>query len=179
MGAVKALTTLLDIVPGWIWAIVCAALFGWGGINAYRVSAAKTDLAELKEKYTQDLFVAQEKAAEQTKEMQEKKDAAIAEAEKRAADNKVAAGRARTELDRLRRTVASASTSTDPACKAIADRAAALGDVFGECAGELTEVARAADAHASDLRTFQESWPELRAFKDRLTTFTNTLKGTK
>lgn len=173
----KAFAALMDIVPGWMWAIVCAGLFGWGGVNLYRVNSAKAEIAEIKAAQSMALADAVSAAMAESERLQKVKDDAIAEAEKRAADNKVAAGRARTELDRLRRTVASASTSADPACKAIADRAAALGDVFGECAGELTEVARAADAHASDLRTFQESWPELRAFQDRLNSFTDQLKG--
>lgn len=173
----KAIAVLLDIVPGWIWAICCAGLFGWGGINAYRVNSVKAEIADLKAAHSMALADAVTNAMAESERLQKVKDDALAEAEKRAADNKVAAGRARTELDSLRRAVSGAATGTDPACKAIADRAATLGDVFGECAGELTEVARAADAHASDLRTFQESWPELRAFQNRLNTFTNTLKG--
>ncbi len=173
----KALSALFDIVPGIVWAAICAALLGWGGVNAYRVSAAKTDLATLKAQHAQALADAVTSAMAESERLQKVKDDAIAEAEKRAHENAAVAGRTRAELERLRRTVASAVTSADPACKAIADRAAALGDVFGECAGELTEVARKADAHASDLRTFQQAWPEFRAFQDRLTTFTNTLKG--
>ncbi len=174
MGAIAG---LFNIIPGFIWALVCAGLFGWGGINAYRVNSVKAEIADLKAAHSMALADALTNAKTESDRLQKVKDDALAKAEKRASDNKVAAGRARTELDRLRRTVADASSSTDPACKAIADRAATLGDVFGECAGELTEVARKADAHASDLRTFQESWPELRAFQDRLTTFTDTLKG--
>jgi hypothetical protein len=173
----KAFTALMDIVPGWIWAICCAGLFGWGGINAYRATAAKAETEAIKAAQAQALADAVSNAWAESDRLQKVKDDAIADAEKRAKENAAVAGRARSELDRLRRIVASASTSTDPACKAVADRAAALGDVFGECAGELTEMGRKADAHASDLRTFQSAWPEYRAFQDRLNTFTNTLKG--
>jgi ABC-type transporter Mla subunit MlaD len=173
----NAIAGLFNIIPGIVWAAICAGLFGWGGVNQYRVHSAQTEIATIKAEHAQALTDAVTNARTESDRLQKVKDDALAEAETRAKDNAAAAGRTRFELDRLRRTIAGAATSTDPACKAIADRAAALGDVFGECAGELTEMGRKADAHASDLRTFQAAWPEYKAFNDRLTTFTNTLKG--
>jgi ribosomal protein L16 Arg81 hydroxylase len=174
----KAFAALFEIVPGILWAAICAGLFAWGGINAARVGSIKTDLAELKAAHAQALTQATEAARTESERLQRIKDEAINEAQTRAQENAVAAGRARTELDRLRRAIANgATTSADPACKATADRAATLGDVFGECAGELTEMGRKADAHASDLRTFHDAWPAQAEFQKRLETFTNTLKG--
>ena len=48
--------------------------------------------------------------------------------------------------------------ASDPA--ACADRAAALGVVFGEAVTELTEMAGRADRHASDAQTLMEAWPK-------------------
>jgi ribosomal protein L16 Arg81 hydroxylase len=174
----KAFAALFDTVPGILWAAICAGLFAWGGINAMRVGAIKTELAELKKAHAQAIAQATEDARIESERLQRIKDEAINKAQTRAQENAVAAGRARTELDRLRNAIAKGATpSADPACKATADRATALGDVLGECSGELTEMGRKADAHASDLRTFYDAWPAQADFQKRLDTFTNTLKG--
>jgi hypothetical protein len=175
----KAITALLDVVPGWIWAIVCAGLFAWGGVNQYRVVSAKADLSDLKASHAQALVEAQQAATEQTAQLQEKKDAAIAEAEKRAVENAVAAGRARTELGRLRSasaTGAGNAGTSDAACVAYASAAT---DVLNECGSALVDLAQAADGHVADLRTTRESWPEWDKFAQQMTEFPTQPKGMK
>lgn len=67
---------------------------------------------------------------------------------------------ARGELERLRdatRATRGGVPGEPPgACVARADAAA---DVLGQCAAAYQELARAADAHASDARTLSEAWP--------------------
>jgi hypothetical protein len=175
----KPILDLLDLLPGWLWAAICAGALGWGGAQTWRVHSLKSDIAAIKQAQAEAVAAAEKAAREESDRLQGVKDAAIAEAEKRAATNAAAAGRAQSELVRLRNILAAASNSTDPACKAAADRAAAISTVFGECSTELVEMGRRADAHASDLRTFYDAWPANADFQKRLDAFTQQLKGNR
>ncbi len=175
----KAFTALLDIVPGWIWAICCAGLFGWGGINAYRVNSAHADLAELKAAHAQALIVAQQQADKKSAELKRTKDEAIAQAEKRAATNAAAAGRARSELDRLREQSASGIDRAGTSQAACTEYATAATAVLNECGSALAGLAEKADGHVNDIRTITGAWPawdkftgEMTDFKARLLAFT-------
>lgn len=171
----SAIAGLFNIVPGWMYALICAGLFGWGGINAYRVNSAQADLAELKEQHAQALVVAQEQAAEQTKSLQEQKDAAIAQAQTRAAENAAAAGRAKSELDRLRKQSASGAGDAGDSHAACVEYAAAATDVLNECGSALQEMAAAADGHVSDVRTLTGAWPAWDKFTSDMTDFKSRL----
>lgn len=167
----NAIAGLFNIVPGIVWAAICAGLFGWGGINAYRVNSAQAEIAELKEQHAQALVVAQEQAAEQTKSLQEQKDAAIAQAQTRAKENAAAAGRARSELDRLRQQSASGAGNAGASIEACTNYATAANTVLNECAGALVSLAEVADGHVNDLRTYTDSWPAWDKFTDEMTDF--------
>lgn len=167
----KAFTTPLDIVLRWMYALICAGLFGWGGINAYRVNSAQTTIAQMKADQAVAVSEASRRAQSISNDLQRTKDEAIAKAQNRAKENAAAAGRAKSELDSLRNEIATTTGNTDHSCKAVADRAATLGDVFGECAGELTEMARKADGHVNDLRTYTDSWPAWDKFTNEMTDF--------
>lgn len=73
------------------------------------------------------------------------------------------AGSASAERGRLLDAIRRATTKRDlPSATAQAspEPANPIADVLGACTLELQEVARAADLHASDLRTFDEAWPK-------------------
>ncbi len=176
---VKPIIDLLDLLPGWLYALIVAGALAWGGAQTWRVHSLKSDIASIKQAQAEALAAAEKAAREETDRLQRIKDEAIAEAEKRARANADAAGRAQSELVRLRNILASASNSADPACKTAADRAAAVSAVFGECSTELVEMGRRADAHASDLRTFYDAWPANADFQKRLEAFTKQLKGNR
>jgi hypothetical protein len=72
-----------------------------------------------------------------------------------AADNR----RARSELDRLRDTIGTPQPASAQSCAAADQRADALGKLLIESGELLTELARAADAHASDVRLLLDAWP--------------------
>lgn len=167
----KALAAIFDIVPGFLWAAICAGLFGWGGINAYRVNSAKAEIAELKEQHAQAMVVAQEQAAEQTRSLQEQKDEAIAQAQTRAKENAAAAGRARSELERLRQQSASGASDAGDSIEACTNYATAANTVLNECAGALVSLAEVADGHVNDLRTYTDSWPAWDKFTNEMTDF--------
>jgi len=176
---VKPILDLLDLIPGWLYALIVAGALAWGGAQTWRVHSLKSDVAAIKQAQAEALAAAEKAAREETDRLQGVKDAAIAEAEKRAATNAAAAGRAQSELVRLRNILSAASNSADPACKAAADRAAAIGELLGTCSERYTDVAGKADAHASDLRTFYDAWPANADFQKRLDAFTQQLKGNR
>ena len=82
-----------------------------------------------------------ERAKQQTENMQEVKDEAIENAAIRAQKNADAAAAARSELERLRKSVANNPSVSGDTCTAAVDRAAAIGAVFGECSAALAGMA--------------------------------------
>ena len=92
--------------------------------------------------------------------MQKEKDDAIARATQRAQANAVAAAAAAAELGRVRNDLSEAKRRlADAPVEALREYAATVGDLYGECEAELTETARAATGHASDVVLLSESWP--------------------
>jgi phage-related minor tail protein len=173
----KAFTVLFDIVPGWIWAMVCAGLFGWGGVNAYRVNSAQNDLAQLKAAQAEAIVAAQTQAAEQTASLERTKNEAIQQAQARAAENAAAAGRAKSELARLRESAAAGARHAGTSSGACTEYAATATDVLNECGGALVELAATADGHVNDIKTLTGSWPAWDKFASEMTDFTTKLKG--
>ena len=101
-----------------------------------------------------------EARAQESKRFQGVQDAETA-AKTRAQAARRDADAARTELDRLRDAIRT-STGGVPgeSATACAERADTAGNVLGQCAAAYQELARAADAHASDARTLSEAWPK-------------------
>lgn len=95
-----------------------------------------------------------------TLRMQKEKDDAIARATQRAQTNAVAAAAAAAELGRVRNDLSEAKRRlADAPLEALREYAGTVSDLYGECEAELTETARAATGHASDVVLFSESWP--------------------
>lgn len=44
----KPILDLLDLLPGWLWAAICAGALAWGGAQTWRVHSLKSDIADLK-----------------------------------------------------------------------------------------------------------------------------------
>jgi prophage DNA circulation protein len=141
-------------------AIVAGALAFGGGwkVQAWRYDA---QIADMQASHAQASADAAQKAMDQTLKMQRTKDDAIKAAEQRAAKNAAAADSARRAADSLRSTLYSFRASlpglTKPAAAVAADTAAEL---FGQCAGALTDVAAKADSHAGDALMLIEAWPK-------------------
>jgi len=71
------------------------------------------------------------------------------------------ADRARSELDRLRDNIRSASGGVPGESPgACAVRADAAGELLAQCAGAYLSMAGIADRHANDARTLIEAWPK-------------------
>lgn len=92
--------------------------------------------------------------------LQKLKDEALNEANRIAQQNAKAATNARTELDRLRRQLASTADLSTSTCPSARNYAATLATVFGECATRIGELAEKADGHALDSRTLNGAFPK-------------------
>lgn len=135
--------------------IVIAFGAGWTA-NGWRLNA-KID--QMIARHSLDLSLATEVAMNETVRLQKLKDEALDEANKIAQKNAQAAASARSELDRVRKQLANSVTIGSATCASTRQYADTLVNIFGECATRLTEVAKDADGHAADSRTFQRAWP--------------------
>ena len=141
-------------------AIVAGALAFGGGwkVQAWRYDA---QIATTAAQHATALASADQKALDDTIKMQRTKDDAIAKAEQRAAQHAAAAGAASRTADGLRDTLYSFRASLASAAPAtVIERADTAAELFGQCAGALTDVAAKADAHAGDALMLIEAWPK-------------------
>jgi hypothetical protein len=141
-------------------AIIAASLAGWAGwsVQGWRlgeqIAALKTAQAEAVNTATREAR-AQESA--RFKGVQD----AQAAAQTRAQVARRDADRARSELDRLRDNIRSASGGVPGESPgACAVRADAAGELLAQCAGAYLSMAGIADRHANDARTLIEAWPK-------------------
>ena len=140
-------------------AIVAGALAFGAGWQTQEWRYGK-QIADIQAQHATALASANQKALDDTIKMQRTKDDAIAKAEQRAAQNAAAAGAARRTADGLRDTLYSFRASLASAAPAtVIERADTAAELFGQCAGALTDVAVKADAHASDALMLQQAWP--------------------
>lgn len=99
-------------------------------------------------------------AATTTAQLQKDKDHALQTAAKRAQSHRADADSARTELDRLRHTLATSPAEAGAnTCAATPDRADPARELLGHCAGALTDLAATADRLNADRLTLLDAWP--------------------
>lgn len=170
---------VFDIVPGWIWAAVCAGMLSWGGVNAYRVGAVKTEIAELKADYA---------VAESAGLREAKKEISRLVTE---TNNLNEAYREQSStIDRLERTARDAGVRVTKAqrdaaiaagsAEAVSHYASVAGDVYQACRDEYRAMgydAARGSAAAHALKQWVDLYPPAKEFDEKLKTFTNTLKG--
>ena len=153
--------------------ILGAAAVAIGAAGAWTVQSWRYEakIADIQRAHTQAVATAQaahinalEQAREQTAKYQQNAHKAAADAASRVAAADVAMRRNRTELERLRDAIrtrpATACPMPDTSTAASAEPADTVGDVLGECAATVTELARAADGHASDAVMLRNAWPK-------------------
>ena len=152
-------------VVGVIYSHIAALALGaaLAGLGAWQAQAWRYDarIADLQSQHATALADAAQKAMDSTLKMQRTKDEAIAKAEQRAAQNATAAAAARRTADGLRDTLYQFRASLPNAAPAtVLERADTAAELFGQCAGALTDLAVKADAHASDAMMLQQAWPK-------------------
>ena len=136
-------------------ALLFGSVIGWTA-NGWRLNGR---IDQMIARHSLDLSKATEAAMNESTRLQKLKDEALNEANKIAQKNAADAANARTQLDRVRKQLASSVTIGSSTCTSTRAYAGTLADVFGECAARLTEVAKDADGHALDSRTCQRAFP--------------------
>lgn len=161
------------LIGGVLVASVVAAFF-W-----YRSSLIRE--GEAREAAKVDQIVAEQKAiAEaQTRNMQEVADEAQSRYVKDLVAAKLAADRAAADLARLRSKAASAGQLANASRETLGEYAADAERDIDWCAGRLSRAGETAASASAAAHAFDAAWPAYTEFQDRLTTFTNRLKGTQ
>lgn len=151
--------------------ILSVASIAVGAAGAWTVQAWRYEaqIADIQRTHDQAVATAQakhinalEQAREQTAKHQQQAHKAAEDAANRVAAADTAMRRNRDELGRLRdATKARASTLCLPNTSTTSPAAPAdtVGDVLGECGEALTDMARAADGHVSDVQMMRDAWP--------------------
>jgi hypothetical protein len=120
-------------------------------------------ISEIETIHANALTVAAQKAADDSNELQRKKDDALKQAQTIASKNAVAAADANSQLEWLRDyNTRNSTTISNSTSSSVRDYAATATTVFTECTTALTDMARKADGHALDSRTLREAWPTLK-----------------
>ena len=153
----------MRIAAALIISAVLGALLTWlvmAPRHAAEVTRLQLDHQKTLTKEAQDYGAALRAAHAETARMQKEKDDAIARATQRAQANAVAAAAAAAELGRVRNDLSEAKRRLAAApVEALREYADTVSDLYGECEAELTETARAATGHASDVALLSDSWP--------------------
>jgi hypothetical protein len=154
---------MLSLIAPALWWAKRAALIGlvlaagyfyarWQGERADH-AATRTTMADAALQSAAD-------AAATTQQLQKDKDHALQTAAKRAQSNRLDADGARTELDRLRHTLATSPPDPGPnTCAAPPDRTDPARELLAQCAGALAELAATADRLHTDRLTLLDAWP--------------------
>jgi hypothetical protein len=138
-------------------AVAVAAFVSGFTTNGWRLNGKIDNMVA---EHSMAVMVATEKAAQETTRLQKEKDDAIAKAQLQIQANAAAAAAARRERDGLRDDLAASRVAiANASIGSLRDHASALTTVFEQCAGQLEEMARIADGHATDTVMLLDAWP--------------------
>ncbi|MFA5898079.1 MAG: hypothetical protein WC829_03080 [Hyphomicrobium sp.] len=172
-----ALAKLLDpyrwLLGGVLIAGVIAAFF------AYRASLVQEGVEREQAKVAQAVAEQKALAEAQTRNMQEIADEAQQTYINDMAAAQAAADRAAADLARLRGKAASAVQLANASQASTAEYAADAERSVDFCAAELVRTGETAESASSAAHALYAAWPEYQEFQSKLTTFTNTPKGSK
>jgi hypothetical protein len=154
---------MLALIAPALWWAKRAALIGLVLAAAYfyaRWQGERADHATTRTAMADAALQSAADAAATTQQLQKDKDHALQTAAKRAQSNRLDADGARTELDRLRHTLATSPADPGPnTCAAPPDRTDPARELLAQCAGALTELAATADRLHADRLTLLDAWP--------------------
>ena len=138
-------------------AVAVAAFVSGFTTNGWRLNSKIDNMVA---EHSMAVMVATEKAAQETTRLQKEKDDAIAKAQLQIQANAAAAAAARRERDGLRDDLAASRVAiANASIGSLREHASALTTVFEQCAGQLEEMARIADGHATDTVMLLDAWP--------------------
>lgn len=171
----KLITDLADLIPGWIWALICAGALAWGGAQTWRVHSLKTDIANEKAYQATAIALAERKAREETERLQGIVDETERKYQTDVAAVRSAADRATAQLARLRGQAASANDLANASKAALSDYAASAERDIDWCAGRLVRVGDTAAGASAAAHALNNGWP--RTFDEAMTLQLQTMKG--
>lgn len=135
---------------------IAAGLIGWtaqGWKLGEEINGIKAQHAEM-------VASSAKSALKLTEHYRENADAAVRKAEARSAQNKRDADSLRDELDGLRGDLATVPDKIRNASREAVDQYANTASlVFDQCVRRYSEMAGAAQGHASDVQTLMDAWP--------------------
>jgi hypothetical protein len=154
---------MLAMIAPALWWAKRAALIGLvlaAGYFYARWQGERADHATTRTTMAEAALQSAADAAATTQQLQKDKDHALQTAAKRAQSNRLDADGARTELDRLRHTLATSPPDPGPnTCAAPPDRTDPARELLAQCAGALAELAATADRLHTDRLTLLDAWP--------------------
>lgn len=171
----KAIADLLDILPGWVYALIVAGALSWGGAQTWRVHSLKTDIANEKAYQATAIALAERKAREETERLQGIVDETERKYQTDVAAVRSAADRATAQLARLRGQAASANDLANASKAALSDYAASAERDIDWCAGRLVRVGDTAAGASAAAHALNNGWP--RTFDEAMTLQLQTMKG--
>jgi len=147
------------------------------GFFWYRHSLIQEGVEREKAKVAQAVAEQKALADAQERNMQEVANEAQEQYIKDMQAARIAADRAAADLARMRSKAASAEQLAGASKAALSDYAADAERDIDWCAGRLERVGNTAAEASAAAHGLYAAWPAYQEFQDRLTTFTNTLKG--
>lgn len=127
----------------------------------YQSSKYENKISDIKTEYLKAQFKAVEKAHAETIRLQEQKDNAEKQAQKRQAALLADVKSSRNALTRVSDAADAAIRAAQESHSSCVANASTLRIVFGQCTARLVEVGKDAQGHLEDKRTLVESWPDI------------------
>lgn len=164
---IAVIEALFGAIPKWVWAALVAALAATSckltvdlGAVKLEVEKARVAKAQLETQVAQ----ANADAARLSASLQSTVVKAQNDAKAREIPLRLAAAAARSESDGLLRDLEAMRADLATATREAAiERAAAIGDVLGQCSKEYQGLAERSDRHVNDLKTLMDAWPQATA----------------
>lgn len=150
---------IFDVVPGWIYAAVIAALLLLSGVFYVRMNKAVTGLATYKLEVAENTRKAEAEARRKEREMQENADQIARDMQKREAEQAARASSSRATIGKLRNEIARLNARPMPQNPELAScfrEASTARELLGTCAERYRELAEEADGIRIQLTGFQE-----------------------
>lgn len=150
---------VFDLVPGWVYAAIVAALLLLSGVFYVRMNHAVTSLATYKTEVAENTRKAEAEARQKEQEMQEHVNQIARDAQKRQETLAANAARSRDVANGLRDEIARLNAGPMPEDSRLASctgEARAARELLGTCAERYRGVAEAADGFRDQVTGFQE-----------------------
>lgn len=154
---ITIIETILGYIPGWMYAIIIAALGALVTVDTVRIDGDNATIANLKVAIADG----NAKAAQQSAELSNQILKAQNDAKTREIDLRNTADSAKSESDGLRNDSAILRKQLDQLSRnAVIERASAIDAVLSDCAADYQRLAASCDRHVSDIETLIEAWPK-------------------